>query len=344
MADKENKKDAGKRINDDQRFRYIGFDVYPGKPGDLFKSESEKKQLVEAVVAKRDKGDVTREHCTLFEERVSLSDRLTLGIACLVIFASLFIPWYSAYNEIVDETVVPVETEMTADSTMMSAAPGDSALMTTAGIDSAALAAAGDSIGVATAATEPEELTTATGETEAETEVLPDDGAAVDAALLGESDAVEEIILGMQVRKRIHKEFTRLSGIGAFLALGNVGARVFSSGIILVLTGILLIVFALLCIALPALTLYTLYGSKGSPDVQALKLKKILRYNWIPVLIFVATLVISFVGAEYGFDPSVYYDSLGSSYGIGVLFENLSYGIFVSLCGFLLAAVKGVEI
>ncbi|MFH1372850.1 MAG: hypothetical protein ABII79_03535 [bacterium] len=322
MADKENKKDAGKRIDDSQRFRYIGFEVCPGKPRDLFKSESEKKLLVEAVVAKRDKGDVIREHCTLFEERVSFSDRMTLGIACLVIFASLFIPWYSAYNEIVEETIVPVEAEMFADSTMTAAATGDSALMTTTDIDNAALAV--------------------TGETE--TEAIPDDGTVGDTAILGESDAVEEVVLGIQARKRIHKEFTRLSGIGAFLALGNVGGRVFSSGIILVLTGILLIVYTLLCIVLPALTLYTLYGSKGSPDVQALKLKKILRYNWIPVIMFIVTLVISFVGAQYGFDPTGYYDSLGADYGIAALFNSLSWGVFIPLCGFILMAAKGIEI
>ncbi len=30
-----------KRISDDERLRYIGFEVFPGKPGELFKSDAE---------------------------------------------------------------------------------------------------------------------------------------------------------------------------------------------------------------------------------------------------------------------------------------------------------------
>ena len=121
MPDEENKKSVGNRVSDSNRFKYIGFEVFPGKPKDLFKSDEEKAKLVDAVVAKRSRGEVIREECTLFEERVSVSDRLILAVACFVILATLFIPWYSAYNEIVEEVVAVPVSEMPFDGTVTAA-------------------------------------------------------------------------------------------------------------------------------------------------------------------------------------------------------------------------------
>ncbi|TET93797.1 MAG: hypothetical protein E3J26_05715 [Candidatus Zixiibacteriota bacterium] len=324
MPDEENKKSAGNRVSDSNRFKYIGFEVFPGKPKDLFKSDEEKAKLVDAVVAKRSRGEVIREECTLFEERVSVSDRLILAVACLVILATLFIPWYSAYNEIVEEVVVTPISEMPFDGTVTAAAEGDSALM-----------AAGESPDTtALAATdEPTETPTATEE-QAET----------DSALIEVSSPSEEVIHGLKARKKIYREYSRLSGFGAFLALGSVGAYVFSSGFVLVLIAIILMLYTLLCVALPIYTLYGVYGMKGNADERALELKRILRFNWIPVVLFVAAFVFSFVGADYSFDAAAFYSSLGASFGIGAFLNSLSWGIFVSLCAFLLVAAKGIEI
>jgi len=324
MPDEENKKSAGNRVSDSNRFKYIGFEVFPGKPKDLFKSDEEKAKLVDAVVAKRSRGEVIREECTLFEERVSASDRLILAVACLVILATLFIPWYSAYNEIVEEVVVTPISEMPFDGTVTAAAEGDSALM-----------AAGESPDTtALAATdEPTETPTATEE-QAET----------DSALIEVSSPSEEVIHGLKARKKIYREYSRLSGIGAFVALGSVGAYVFSSGFVLVLIAIILMLYTLLCVGLPIYTLYGVYGMKGSADERALKLKRILRFNWTPVVLFAAAFVFSFVGADYSFDAATFYSSLGASFGIGAFLNSLSWGIFVSLCAFVLVAAKGIEI
>ncbi len=321
MPDEENKKSAGNRVSDSDRFKYIGFEVFPGKPKDLFKSDEEKAKLVDAVVAKRSRGEVIREECTLFEERVSVSDRLILAVACLVILATLFIPWYSAYNEIVEEVVVTPISEMPFDT---AAVEGDSVLM-----------AAGESPDTtALAATdEPTETPTATEE-QAET----------DSALIEVSSPSEEVIHGLKARKKIYREYSRLSGFGAFLALGSVGAYVFSSGFVLVLIAIILMLYTLLCVGLPIYTLYGVYGIKGSADERALELKRILRFNWIPVVLFVAAFVFSFVGADYSFDAAAFYSSLGASFGIGAFLNSLSWGIFVSLCAFVLVAAKGIEI
>ncbi len=324
MAEDEHQKSSGKRISDSDRFRYIGFEVFPGKPKDLFKSEEEKSKYVDAVIAKRSKGEVIREECTLLEERVSISDRLVLTVACLAILVVLFVPWYSLYNEIVEETVIPVTTGMPADSVAVAVAEGDSVLMS-----------AGERPGTAGVAATDEPV-----EALAPTEEQIEDSSAV--AEVGGSS--EEVIHGMKARKKIYRQYSRLSGIGVFLALGSVGSYVFSSGFILFLTGIILMFYTLLCVALPIYTLYGIYGTKGNPDQRALKLKKIVRFSWVPVILFVLMLVISFMGADYGFDPTAFYDSLGTSYGIGVLLNSLSWGGIVSLCAFVLVAVKGIEI
>jgi len=327
MPEEERKKSTVNRIPDSDRFRYIGFEVFPGKPKDLFKSDEEKSKLVDAVVAKRAKGDVIREHCTLFEERVSTSDRIVLAVACLLILASLFIPWYSVYNEIIEEPPATAVTDMPSDSAMIATTAGDSMLVTTG--------ESPDSTAIMAAATD-DESTEALVPTEEQTE----SGFAVTEG----SSSSEETISGYKAKKKIYRQYARLSGIGAFLTLGSVGSYVFSSGFILILTAVILMFYTLLCVVLPIYTLYGIYGAKGNPDQRALKLKKIVRLSWIPVVLFVITLGISFVGAEYGFDATTFYGSLGAGYGIGVFLNSLSWGIYVTLCAFLLIAAKGIEI
>ena len=61
-------------------------------------------------------------------------------------------------------------------------------------------------------------------------------------------------------------------------------------------------------------------------------------------MLFAAAFVFSFIGADYSFEAAAFYSSLGANYGIGVFLDSLSWGIFVSLCAFLLVAVKGIEI
>ena len=317
MADKGKKTEKGDRISDDQRFHYIGFEVFPGKPKDLFKSAKEQDSYIQQVQSRRQQGELLRDHCTLLEERVSLRDRLVMTVASVVIFATLFMPWFSAYTEIVEEAAVAEE--VTADSVL-----ADSGLV--------------DSLAAATTPT-AEEADTAIAAATA-TEAGGDEAAAVSEPT---ESPKEEIIHGLVGRKKVTKEYERLSGLGSFLALGSVGGKVFSSGFILMVTGVLFIVNLLLCIALPAINLVSLWGGKGG-DVLALKLKKTLRLNWLPLVLLVLSIFLAFFGADYGFNSEEMYTSLGSSYGIGVLLDTLSWGSLVSLGCFILLAAKGIEI
>ncbi|MBI5267805.1 MAG: hypothetical protein HY851_11300 [candidate division Zixibacteria bacterium] len=98
MAQKAN--DDIKRISEDQRFRYIGFEVFPGKPGDLFTSEAEKQKYVDQAKARRSRGQIVRDKCTLLGERVSRGERLIMTVVAALVIIALFMPWYSIYHEV----------------------------------------------------------------------------------------------------------------------------------------------------------------------------------------------------------------------------------------------------
>jgi len=136
-----------------------------------------------------------------------------------------------------------------------------------------------------------------------------------------------------------------VTGIGALLSLGAYGSMIFSSGIILVITGILLIVYFILCVVLAALNLYLLYGPrKRSADEYDLYLKKMLRFNWIPIFLWLIMFIVSFFGASYGFDSSEMLAQIGDSYGVATFVGLSSFGIYITLMGFIILALKGKEI
>lgn len=328
-AEGKEKKNSVKPITEDQRFNFIGFEVFPGKPKDLFKSDKEKDKFVNGVLAKREKGETLRDECTLLEERVSFIDRLVLTVASVLIFAALFVPWYSAYNEIVEEEPIPVVSE-------------EAAVMA----DSAMLAAAGDTLAAGGQAAVGEDATVpAAGSQEGQEIAEGETGEAVGAATdVVSASAAEEVIHGYVAKRKIHKEYSRVSGIGSVAGLGSMGSYVFSSGAVVIITAIIFILYALMCIGAPAYTLYGLYGMKGDSDQKALRLKKMLRLNWLPLILFVLALILSFFGAEYGFDSESVFTSLGRAYGPGVFLGTLSWGIIISMSAFILVAVKGVEI
>lgn len=266
MAETNNK--AQPFDNPDERFRYVGFEVYTGKLGSIFKSDDERKSLIAKVMAKfnRSEGEV-RDHCTLLEDRVSKGEKMFMTVVAVLMVVSLFIPWFSGYYEIVNTKQVPVE------------------------------AATADSTGAT-----PIEMTTVTTVT--------------------------------------HDERS-ISGLGA---LGYLG-QAFSGGFILMLSGLLMLVFFLSCPILAVFNLYVLHKVKiPDPNEYVLYLKRMLRYNWIPVLAWLALLLLAFIGSSYGFDTKGMVKQVGASYGIGTFIGLSSFGVYLSLAAFLLMALKGKEI
>lgn len=350
MTETDKKSPQGTRISDKQRYRYIGFEVFPGKPKDLFKNQAEQEQLVERVVAKRSKGGLDLESCTLCEERVSFGEKLVLAVASLAMLAALLLPWFSVYTE------VPAEPATTAQAPQPAAVVDDSLALMGAEGDSLAGSMADTGAIIAAADRQPETAAEDTAAVAGGEEAVPEEPLAEVFGGEAEPDEVvgikrhagersnEEILTGYAIRRSVKKEYEHLSGLGAFASLGSVGSAVFSSGFVLIITGLLMLVYVLLCIGLPILNLYSLFGLKGPADDQAVKLKKYLRFNWLPIIILLVVVVLSFVGADYGFDITESFTSIGDSYDVGVLLGTLSWGVFVSMTASILVAVKGIEI
>ncbi len=167
------------------------------------------------------------------------------------------------------------------------------------------------------------------------------DSIAFAGPILVSDKAVPELAL-----KGIVNDNYSVTGIGALLSFGAYSSRIFSSGLVLVISGIFLIVYFLSCVVIAILDLYLLYGGgkKGTPEAQILYLKRMLRYNWVPVILWLGMFVLSFFGASYGFDPSGLLQQVGDSYGIGTFIGLSSFGMYITLGAFLIVALKGKEI
>lgn len=322
MTDKQKKGSGSSRVSERQRFRYIGFEVFPGQPKDLFRSQAEKKKLEDQLKAKREKGEVVREDCKLLQVRVSHLERFILSLASIVMLAALLLPWYSAYTEIVEDAPADATPEVVVTDS----------LADTSGVAAMIEEATTDEVPPA-----GQEAMADEGEGMAD-DAMADEGAA------GGEESRTQVLTSHQVSRQVHKEYAGLTGLGSFAAIGSVGSYVFGSGFILMISGVLMLVFGLLCIVLPLYNLYLIWGVKGDTDIQALKLKKALRLNWLPLVVFVLALVLSFIGADYGFDGKATFTSLGDSYGVGVFLGTISWGMFVAIMTSILVAAKGVEI
>lgn len=334
MAEKNDsgpKKD--KKFDPDERFRYIGFEVESGKLGDHFESDAEKNSWIKRVLDKRAKGSRLREETSFDKPRVASYEKIVLTITSVILVASLFMPWFSGYKEFEVEVEAPTPVEELL-------------------IDSAGIALTTDSMGmemdVDTAAVvgeivESETETDVLATTEEKTEKAGETGGGVELKKVIVSEKDEHgfaSITGVIVRKEYRKEYYSSSAIESFGMLG----MVFSSGIILKLTGVLFIIYVLLCIGMAGMTLYALYGVKGDEDTIALKLKDMMKFGWIPLGIWFGCIVLSIFGANYSFDTTDMLKQLGTSYGIGTYLGLLGYGFYISLGCFIMNAVKGVEI
>ena len=89
-------------------------------------------------------------------------------------------------------------------------------------------------------------------------------------------------VQGSATRTRIDKTPYSWSGAGALMNLGSTASAVFSSGIVLMISGALFIVYVLLTFGLSGFIIYSVVTVKGNDDQIALKLKKAFRYCWAP--------------------------------------------------------------
>jgi hypothetical protein len=78
----------------DPRFRYIGFEVHPGKAKPFWKSEEERKEYEKRIREQEGSRQVEKAFSFVHVEMVSAVDRFFLTLGNLVLIASLFLPWF----------------------------------------------------------------------------------------------------------------------------------------------------------------------------------------------------------------------------------------------------------
>ncbi len=100
MADQgQNQKDAGD-VADETRYKYIGFDVYPSRPRQFWKSDEERKVYLDEVKERGSRSALEASGHSLVRAAVfSKVDRLILTVTSILLAVSLFLPWFSLRGE-----------------------------------------------------------------------------------------------------------------------------------------------------------------------------------------------------------------------------------------------------
>jgi len=78
----------------DPRFRYIGFEVHPGKAKSFWKSEEERKIYEEKVKGQKEGVQAERAFSFIHVEMVSTADKFFLTLGNLILIVGLFLPWF----------------------------------------------------------------------------------------------------------------------------------------------------------------------------------------------------------------------------------------------------------
>jgi hypothetical protein len=80
-------------INEQERYKYIGFETFGGKARPFWKSDADRKKQIENL--KSQLGSVFRKS-VVYSEVISLTDRVFITIASLVMIAAPFLVWFKA--------------------------------------------------------------------------------------------------------------------------------------------------------------------------------------------------------------------------------------------------------
>ena len=100
MEDQKPNRKAEKSVSEETRYRFIGFDVYPRKPKKFWKSEEEKRKLLEEVRRRGARTAVEeRDHSLVRTSVFSKVDRMVLTVTSLLMTVSFFLPWFSVRGE-----------------------------------------------------------------------------------------------------------------------------------------------------------------------------------------------------------------------------------------------------
>lgn len=78
------------------RYKYIGFDVYPLKARKFWRNAEEEKKYLEEVKSRKEHGErEERDHSLVFVSVFSPVERLILTLTSALMILSLFLPWFT---------------------------------------------------------------------------------------------------------------------------------------------------------------------------------------------------------------------------------------------------------
>ena len=107
MADKSQNKRGDESVPEEMRYKYIGFDVYPKKPKEFWKTEEEKRKYLEETKKKGARSALEESGHSLVRAAVfSKVDRVVLTITSLLLTVSFFLPWFSLRGEYFHSQVI----------------------------------------------------------------------------------------------------------------------------------------------------------------------------------------------------------------------------------------------
>ena len=96
MEDQNKNASSAERVAEEDRFKYIGFEIYPGKPRQFWENEEEKKNYLEDIRRKKSSSSLLeREHSLIKMVLFSKTDKVVLTIASIFMVLSVFLPWFS---------------------------------------------------------------------------------------------------------------------------------------------------------------------------------------------------------------------------------------------------------
>lgn len=123
------------------------------------------------------------------------------------------------------------------------------------------------------------------------------------------------------------------SGISFLLNLPFIGGYAAYGGIIMIAS---LIIFILILLSCPAAGVLNILGllNKNQGDQYLETVKKYTRFNYIPIILYVALFAFLIIGASHPFG-SLGINEMGDHFGFAAIFTMTGYGFWLNIVGLL---------
>jgi len=96
MVDQNQKNNVQEEVPEETRYKYIGFEIFPGKTKEFWQSEEERRKYLDEIKQKHTESALLeRDHSLVKMKVFTQMDKFILTITSLLMVVSLFLPWFS---------------------------------------------------------------------------------------------------------------------------------------------------------------------------------------------------------------------------------------------------------